>query len=93
LAFESIAECYLKRPVYLIDRQQVLFKREVAALPFARSEKVGQSDKRELNWPPTQENSVFKTLFLAVAIAVSAAAVPAMAFVNLYATNPDARSH
>jgi hypothetical protein len=37
---------------------------------------------------------MFKTLFLAVAlIAGSAAAVPAMAFVNLYATNPDAKSH
>jgi hypothetical protein len=37
---------------------------------------------------------MFKTLFLAVAlIAASASAVPAMAFVNLYATNPDAKSH
>jgi hypothetical protein len=37
---------------------------------------------------------MFKTLFLAVAlIAASAAAVPAMAFVNLYATNRDAKSH
>jgi hypothetical protein len=37
---------------------------------------------------------MFKTLFLAVAlIAASAAAVPAMAFVNPYATNPDARGH
>jgi hypothetical protein len=37
---------------------------------------------------------MFKTLFLAVAlIAASAAAVPAMAFVNLYATNSDARGH
>jgi hypothetical protein len=37
---------------------------------------------------------MFKTLFIAIAlIASSAAAVPAMAFVNLYATNPDARGH
>jgi len=52
---------------------------------------------------PTNESStghqhrrthMFKTLIIAVAlIASSAAAVPAMAFVNLYATNADARSH
>ena len=37
---------------------------------------------------------MLKTLIIAVAlIASSAAAVPAMAFVNLYATNSDARSH
>jgi hypothetical protein len=37
---------------------------------------------------------MFKTLIIAVALIVSsAAAVPAMAFVNLYATNSDARGH
>ena len=36
---------------------------------------------------------MFKTLFLAVALIAASAAVPAMAFVNLYATNPDAKSH
>jgi hypothetical protein len=37
---------------------------------------------------------MFKTIVLAAAlIAASAAAVPAMAFVNLYATNADARGH
>jgi len=67
----------------------------VASLPFVRSDRAGRPNKREINRATNlRRTTMFKTLFLAVAlIAASAAAVPAMAFVNLYATNPDAKSH
>ena len=43
--------------VQLIDSQQVLFKEGVERLPIRRSDEPGQSDEREFNRPPTQENS------------------------------------
>ena len=80
--------------MYLIDREQVLFKVEVTALPFARSDNLANPTNESSTGHQHRRTHMFKTLFLAIAlIAASAAAVPAMAFVNLYATNPDARSH
>ena len=80
--------------MYPIDREQVLFKVEVPALSFARSDNLANPTNESSTGHPYRRTQMFKTLFLAVAlIAASAAAVPAMAFVNLYATNPDARSH
>jgi hypothetical protein len=94
LAFDSIAESYFRRGAYPIDRQQVLFKVEGPALPFARSDNLANPTNESSPGHQHRRTHMFKTLFLAVAlIASSAAAVPAMAFVNLYATNSDARSH
>ena len=43
--------------VKLIDSKQVLFKEGVERLPIHRSDEPGQTDEREFNRPPTQENS------------------------------------
>jgi hypothetical protein len=79
----------------LIDSKQVLFKEGVKRLPISRSDEPGQTDERESSTGHQHRRThMLKTLIIAVAlIASSAAAVPAMAFVNLYATNSDARSH
>jgi hypothetical protein len=80
--------------VWLIDSKQVLFKEGVERLPIRRSDEPGQTEERAFNGHQHRRTHMFKTLIIAVAlIASSAAAVPAMAFVNLYATNSDARSH
>jgi hypothetical protein len=77
-----------------IDSKQVLFKEGVERLPIRRSDEPGQMTNESSTGHQHRRTHMFKTLIIAVAlIASSAAAVPAMAFVNLYATNSDARGH